>query len=283
MKHGLEIPNGDECGDPRTLAELARLAEESGWDGFFLEDYIIYYTSENAPTYDPWVSLAAIALSTERIRIGTAVTPLPRRRPWKLAREALTLDHLSGGRVMLGVGLGASDDASFTRFSEETNATRRGGMLDEGIDILAGLLSREPFNYSGEHYSVCDVTLLPSSVQSPRIPIWVGGSTQAGAVVRRAARCDGIVPYKSTDTSGWEDLTPDEVRDLRGRIEGRRTSATPFDVAIGGRSRGDDWEMERSYIRSLAEAGATWWMEGCPAADLDTMRAAIARGPLRVD
>ncbi len=283
MKYGLEIPNGDECGDPRTLAELARLAEESGWDGFFLEDYIIYYTSENAPTYDPWVSLAAIALSTEHIRIGTTVTPLPRRRPWKLAREALTLDHLSDGRVILGVGLGASDDASFTRFNEETNAARRAGMLDEGVDILAGLLSGEPFCYSGEHYSVGDVTFLPSPVQSPRIPIWVGGSTQAGAVVRRAVRCEGIVPYKSTDTSGWEDLTPDEVRDLRGRIEGRRTFATPFDVAIGGRSRGNDWEMERSYIRSLAEAGATWWMEGCPAADLDTMRATIARGPLRVD
>ena len=273
MKYGLEIPNGEECGEPRTLAELARLAEGSGWDGFFLEGYIVYYTSENSPTYDPWVSLAAVALSTERIRIGTAVTPLPRRRPWKLAREALTLDHLSGGRVTLGVGLGASDDRSFTRFGEETNAARRAGMLDEGIDILAGLLS-------GEHYSVGDVTFLPGPVQSPGIPIWVGGSTQAGAVARRAARCDGIAPYKLTNE--WEDFTADEVRGLKGRIEGMRSTEGPFDVAIGGRSRGDDWEMERSYIRSLAEAGATWWMEGCPAADLSTMRAAIARGPLRV-
>lgn len=283
MKYGLEIPNGEECGNPRTLAELARLAEESGWDGFFLEDYIVYYTSEDPPTYDPWVSLTAIALSTERIRIGTVVTPLPRRRPWKLAREVLTLDDLSGGRVILGVGLGASDDASFASFSEETDARRRAGMLDEGLEILAGLLSGEPFSFEGEHYSVDDVTFRPAPVRSSGIPIWVGGSTQAGAVIRRAARCDGIVPYKLTDTGEWEDFTPEEVQDLRERIGSQRTSSAQFDIAIGGRRRREDWELERSYIRSLAEAGATWWMEGCPAADLDAMRAAIARGPLRVD
>lgn len=282
MKYGLEVPAAGECGDPRTLAELARLAEDAGWDGFFLEDYVIYW-EPGVAAYDPWVCLATIGLATECIRIGTTVTPLPRRRPWKLAREALTLDHLSGGRVILGLGLGASDDASFTRFGEEMRVARRARMLDEGIEILTGLLSGEPFSYSGQHYSVDEVAFLPGPVQSPGIPIWVGGSTRAGAAVRRAARCDGIVPYKLTDTSGWEDLTPEEVRDLRVRIEAQRAVSTPFDIAIGGRSRREDREMERSYIRSLAEAGATWWMEGCPAADLDTMRAAIARGPLQVD
>src|SRR3712207_6085953 len=119
MRYGLEIPNGGECGNPHTLAELARVAEEAGWDGFFLEDYIFYYASHDPPTSDPWVALASIALATKQIRIGTTVTPFPRRRPWKLAREALTLDHLSGGRVILGVGLGASDDRSFVQFGEE--------------------------------------------------------------------------------------------------------------------------------------------------------------------
>ncbi len=282
MQYGLELPNGGLC-DAATLAELAALAESAGWDGVFLEDYIVYYSAPAAPTYDPWIALAAMALATQRIRIGTTVSPLPRRRPWKLAREALTLDHLSGGRVIVGVGLGASNDVSFARFGEETDARRRAKMLDEGLDILIGLLSGEPFAYTGEYYTVDEVQFLPKPVQAPRIPIWVGGSTQAGAVVRRAARCDGIVPYKLTDTRYWEDLSPADVRQLKAAIERQRALPAPFDIAIGGRARRDDWAQESEYIRSLAEAGATWWLEGCPLDDLEVMQARITRGPLRVD
>ena len=133
MRYGLEISAAGACGDARTLADLAQLAEESGWDGVFLEDYIIHYDPTYVRTYDPWVALAAMALRTERIRLGTTVTPIARRRPWKLARELITLDHLSGGRMILGVGLGDGAEQSFTHFGEVTDPKRRAEMLDEGL------------------------------------------------------------------------------------------------------------------------------------------------------
>lgn len=282
LRYGLEIPNGGECGDPHIFADLVHLAEEAGWDGIFLEDYICYYSAPDAPTYDPWVALAAMALRTERIRLGTMVTPLSRRRPWKLARELVTLDHLSDGRMILGVGLGDPQDKGFTHFGAMTDAKTRAELLDESLEILPGLWSGRPFSYRGKHYSVDEVTFLPGPVQSPRIPIWVGGSAQRKGVVRRAGRWDGIVPYKLPDTGDWRDMTPTDVRALKASIDQQRTTSLPFDIAIGGRSRRDDWEQERALIRSLAEAGATWWMAADPAADVDAMRVAIGRGPLRV-
>lgn len=129
MRYGIEIGAVGEYSNPRTLAELARLAEEAGWDGVFLEDYIVYW--DGGPTYDPWIALAAMALNTKRIRLGTSVTPLARRRPWKVARETMTLDHLSGGRFILGVGLGSRDGAGFARLGEVTDMRQRAKQLDE--------------------------------------------------------------------------------------------------------------------------------------------------------
>ena len=283
MRYGLEISAAGACGDARTLADLAHLAEDAGWDGVFLEDYIIHYDPLYLWTYDPWVALAAMALRTERIRLGTMVTPIARRRPWKLARELITLDHLSGGRMILGVGVGDGAEQSFTHFGEVTDPKRRAEMLDEGLDILAGLWSGQPFSYDGTHYTIREVAFVPRPVQVPRIPIWVGGSAQRKGVVRRAARWDGIVPYKGPGTTGWEDFTPDDIRQVRASIECQRSASTPFDIAIGGRSRGDDWEQERALIGGVAAAGATWWMEAIFAPDLEAMRAAIRRGPLRID
>ena len=240
MRYGLNLPNGGACSDARTLAEFAALAECSGWDGVFLEDYIVYQGRQDIPTHDPWLALAAMALRTQRIRLGTEVTPLARRRPWKLARETVTLDHLSNGRLILGVGLGASDDTSFTHFGEETDAKRRAEMLDEGLQILTGLWSGRPFSYRGKHYSVDEVRFLPATVQRPRIPLWIGGSTARKGVVRRAARWDGIAPYKNPDTSEWQDFTAEDIRELRAQIENERTSRTPFDVVVGGRERCED-------------------------------------------
>src|SRR5919205_126195 len=159
--------------DPQTLGEMARLAEDAGWDGIFLEDYIVYQGRQDIPTYDPWVALAAMAVRTERIRLGTEVMPLARRRPWKVARECVTLDHLSNGRLILGVGLGDSGDINFTHFGEETDARRRAKMLDEALDVLVGLWSGEAFSFEGEYYHLREVKLLPTPIQKPRIPIWV--------------------------------------------------------------------------------------------------------------
>jgi alkanesulfonate monooxygenase SsuD/methylene tetrahydromethanopterin reductase-like flavin-dependent oxidoreductase (luciferase family) len=282
MRYGLNLPNGGACSDARTLAEFAALAECSGWDGVFLEDYIVYQSRQDIPTHDPWLALAAMALRTQRIRLGTEVTPLARRRPWKLARETVTLDHLSNGRLILGVGLGASDDTSFTHFGEEIDAKRRAEMLDEGLQILTGLWSSRPVSYRGKHYSVDEVRFLPATVQRPRIPLWIGGSTARKGVVRRAARWDGIAPYKNPDTSEWQDFTAEDIRELRAQIENERTSRTPFDVVVGGRERREDWEQERALIGSLGEAGATWWVEWVAPAELEKMHAAIERGPLWV-
>jgi alkanesulfonate monooxygenase SsuD/methylene tetrahydromethanopterin reductase-like flavin-dependent oxidoreductase (luciferase family) len=283
MRYGLTLPCAGEGGDPRTTAELARLAEESGWDGVFLEDYIVHHSGKDAPTYDPWVALAAIAMATSRILIGTTVTPLPRRRPWKVARECVSLDHLSGGRVILGVGLGDTGDPGFSAVGEPVGNRERAEMLDEALDIVVGLWSGEPFSYAGQHYRIEEMVQRPRPVQAPRIPIWVGGNWPHKGVMRRAARCDGFVGGKEhAPDEPWQ-LTPAEVRELKAAIASQRTSAAPFEIALGGAARGEDLARDRALIRELAEAGATWWMEYVYPAlgGLEVMRARIRCGPLR--
>ena len=171
MRFGLNLGNGGPCADPRTMADLAALAEEAGWDGVFLEDYLVYQKQAGTPTYDPWVCLATMAMRTTRIRLGTTVTPLPRRRVAKLAAETVALDHLSGGRVTLGVGLGDAWDVALANLGEQTDARARARMVDEGLEVLVALWSGEPFSYAGQFYQVRDMTMLPRPLQSPRIPI----------------------------------------------------------------------------------------------------------------
>jgi alkanesulfonate monooxygenase SsuD/methylene tetrahydromethanopterin reductase-like flavin-dependent oxidoreductase (luciferase family) len=289
MRYGLNLPNGGACHDARTLAEFARLAEESGWDGVFLEDYLVWQGHQDVPTYDAWVALSAMALSTQRIRLGTMVTALPRRRPWKVARETVTLDHLSNGRLILGVGLGDTSvfirDPSFTHFGEVTSTQQRGQMLDEALDVLVGLWGGEPFSYDGEYYHVKEVTFLPRPVQSPRIPIWIGGGWPLKGPAQRAARWDGSCMYKHPGKGSSEQYTPDDIRTLKVFVDSHRTASASFDIALGGGGRSEDWEQERALIRSLAEAGATWWIEYLPPwlGGLDEMRQCITRGPLRID
>ena len=141
VRRGLSLPIFDELADPATLAALAVRAEQRGWDGVFLWDHVIYRAPVTAAT-DPWIALAAIAAATERIELGPMVTPLARRRPWIVARQAVALDQLSGGRFVLGVGLGLdSSGGELSRFGEQTDDRARAAMLDEGLDVLTGLLS----------------------------------------------------------------------------------------------------------------------------------------------
>ena len=150
MRCGVWVPNFGDYADPAEIRGLARDAEASGWDGLFLWDHA--HREETVPTADPWVLLAAVACATRRLRLGTLVTPVPRRRPWKLAREVTTLDHLSGGRVVLGVGLGSPADAEFARLGEDPDARVRARKLDEGLEVLEGLFGARPFSYRGEHF-----------------------------------------------------------------------------------------------------------------------------------
>jgi alkanesulfonate monooxygenase SsuD/methylene tetrahydromethanopterin reductase-like flavin-dependent oxidoreductase (luciferase family) len=286
VRYGLNLPAAGAGGDARTLGEFAAVAEAAGWDAVLLEDYLVYQNRQDIPTYDPWVALAVMAVRTNRIRLGTEVTPLARRRPWKLARETVTLDHLSGGRLVLGVGLGVDTDVDIANFGEHIDNRRRAAQLDEALDVLVGLWSGEPFNFVGEHYDVRETTCLPRPVQQPRIPIWVGGGYPNKGPLRRAARFDGACLYRAAAPGSSTDagrLEPDDVRGLKHFVEANRSMDSSFDIVVGGRKRGDDWEHERGLIRAVSEAGATWWIEWVPPAAPEVMRTAIERGPLRVD
>jgi alkanesulfonate monooxygenase SsuD/methylene tetrahydromethanopterin reductase-like flavin-dependent oxidoreductase (luciferase family) len=279
VRYGVALPTGMECADPRFLVELAERAEAAGWDGLFLEDYVVFQGHPGAPTCDSWVALAGMAARTRSLVLGTSVTPLARRRPWVVARQAAAVDQLSEGRMVLGAGLGdvgdhVVRDASFTHFGEELDARRRAGMLDEALEIIVGLWTGEPFSFEGEHFTVDEVTFVPPPVQQPRIPIWIGGGYPNPGPTRRAARWDGSMLYRVPG----HDLTPDDVQALREAAGDR-----PYDIAVGGRSREEDWEAERERLRAVAAAGATWSCDYVPPNDRDAMRAAVDRGPLRID
>ena len=276
MKYGLTFPASL---DARTLAELAREAEEAGWDGIFYWDTIF--------GNDPWVALSAVAMRTERVRIGTMLTPISRRRPWKLAGETVALDHLSNGRLILPVGLGAPG-TGFDKVGEETDRKTRAKMLDEGLEVLEGLWSGQPFNYSGEHYQVQDVTFEITPVQSPRIPIWVVGAWPRMKSMRRVLRYDGVLPVKMSEDGAFVDLTPADIQAIKMFIEEQRTQTTPFDIVMEGETPGDDREKAASIIRPLAQAGLTWWLEAVwstpeSQGGLEGMRARILQGPPRIE
>ena len=286
MKYGLSLPNGGVCGDARVLAELGCLAEEAGWDGVFVEDYIVHQSDGAVPTCDPWIALAAMAVGTSHIRLGTSVTPLSRRRPWKVAREAVAIDQLSNGRFILGVGSGDGGEAGFSRVNEARDAKERARILDEALDVIVGLWSGEPFSYHGDYFQVREMTFLPTPVQKPRIPILVGGGWPLKGPSLRAARYDGCCLYKQHASGDWSDWTPDDVRALKAFIEEHRSErerGMPYDIKLGGRSRSDDWEKDRALMKSMAEAGVTWWVEYVPAGELETMRESVRRGPLRIE
>jgi alkanesulfonate monooxygenase SsuD/methylene tetrahydromethanopterin reductase-like flavin-dependent oxidoreductase (luciferase family) len=278
MRYGLDISSAGPWGDPRTIAELAALAEQSGWDAVFLEDYVFFHSG--LEMYDPWVTLAAVALATERVTIGTLVTPLPRRRVWKVAAEAMTLDHLSGGRMVLGVGSGDPTAADFSGVGEPADSRTLAAVLDESLEVLAGLWSGEPVTHHGEHVDVTEVTLRPGPVQRPRIPIWVGGCLARTGPRERALRWDGACLY-GLPVGDWHDLTAADVHELRQTARARRGDDT-FVVAVGGRQRRDDLAAEVDYVTSLAEAGTDWWHEYVePTTPLEVARTRIAGGPIR--
>jgi alkanesulfonate monooxygenase SsuD/methylene tetrahydromethanopterin reductase-like flavin-dependent oxidoreductase (luciferase family) len=221
-----------------------------------------------------------MAMRTERIRLGTLVTALPRRRPWKLARETLTLDQLSGGRLILGVGLGYFANEEFAAFGEETDAKIRAAQLDEGLDVLTGLWSGEPFSYDGTQYQVKNVCFTPP-VQRPRIPIWVAGTWPLKAPFRRAARWDGVVPI---GRDFEKPLTPAEIRDIAAYIKEHRVSKEPFEIVRGGQTPGRDTAEDAAIVAPYAEAGLTWWLETrLPwLSSLVEVRERIRKGPPRV-
>lgn len=250
MRHGVSVPN---IGELDTLVEMGVRADRHGWDGFFVWDQMRLTTEMPVPLFDPWVLLAAVAVRTERVRIGTLITPVARRRPWKLARETVTLDHLSGGRVILGVGLGYPPDADFELLGEDTDERVRAARLDEGLEVLTRLWTAEPVDFEGTYLHVRRTRFDPMPVQRPRIPIWVGGMWPNRAPFRRAARFDGVVPIKVDDRGMPASLDPDELAEVVAYVRAHRTVDEPFEVIHGG-------APDPGAVAASEAAGATWYL-----------------------
>jgi hypothetical protein len=261
MNYGLYLSNFGEAINARLLAELAMEAENYGWDGFFLWDHILESRTQKAPLIDPWIALTAMAMTTQRIKIGTSVTPVNRRRPWVLARQTASLDQLSNGRLIFGVGLGYPPDVEFGMFGEETNDRLRAEKLDEGLTILSGLWTGKPFSFSGKHYQLEKMTFKPPSFQQPRPPVWVAGFWPNPAPFRRAARWDGVFPLKSGGG-----LVPTDLVAIQSFLNAERQKQnlpTPecFDFITVGSTPGNNPKKARLKVQQFAEVGATWWLE----------------------
>ena len=245
MQHALLLPPNGELSDPRVFGPLAAAAEAAGWDGLFLWDHVLRSPDQVGAIGDPWICLAAAAVTTKRIRIGTMVTPITRRRPIKLAREAVSLDQLSSGRLTLGLGLGVDSYGELSKLGEIVDARTRGQRLDEGVELLCRFWTGEQVDHRGEHFVADGVTVLPRPVQQPRVPLWFAARGEARKPVRRAARYDGIFPV---------DVTEETLRAMLDLIASERGSLDGFDVA--GRPSAD-----LSY-ETLTEIGVTWMFTG---------------------
>ncbi len=274
MKYGFVLP----AGDARAAADLAVELERAGWDGIFVWE----------PVWgvDAWVSLTACAMVTERIRLGTMLTPPSRMRPWKLASEAATLDNLSGGRVILSVGLGAPE-VGFEAFGEAVGRKERAELLDESLTIIDALWRGAlPFSHHGKHYNIDVPAEMPTGnpappIQQPRIPIWVVGLWPNERSMARVVKFDGLI-MSVPQTSGppFEQAGADEIRAAKAWLAERAPGRAHDIIVEGDSSTGDNGE----FVRSMRDAGATWYIEAMwSARDAAAVLARARQGPPRVD
>ena len=251
MKYAISIP---PFTDPDTVTALGREAEQAGWDGVFLWDHVQW--TAGMEVHDPWVLLGALAQATEHVRLGTMVTPLSRRRPWVVAKQVASLDHLSRGRAVLGVGLGEPTDLDFSDLGDQADQRTRAAMLDEGLEIIDQLW-RGPVHFAGEHYTVT-ADFYPRPVQRPRPPIWVAGVVPNRRPLRRARRWDGVVPE-----AGDGDLLPQDLAD--------HLAHEPADSGAPGPV---GWDVVAPWAAGVpaqeyADAGATWLVVSAWPTDAD--------------
>ncbi len=271
MRFGIYVPTFGDYDVP-TLAALAREAEHAGWDGFYIWDHLLWAPRPGVPLADTTVALTAIALATERVRFGALVTPLARRRPWKLAKEAATLDRLSGGRLVLGVGLGERGDLE--PVGETVDEHERAALLDEGLEVLTELWSGERVSHAGPAFHLAEAGMLPTPLQQPRIPIWVAGHWPNKPPFRRAAAWDGAIPLQRGFLP--EALSPVELHDCIEYVRAHRVTDAPFDLPAFGTSQ--HWPPLTAEYEA---AGATWWIEAVNPLEesLEEFHARITRGP----
>lgn len=283
LRRGLVLPNWEAGSQASRLVEAAIAAEEAGWDGVFLADHLIFpppselgagsTVEEHWPMADPWIVLGAIASSTKTIRLGTWVTPVARRLPWQTARDLATLDRLSEGRVILGVGLGRRPD--YEQFGQSWDFRTIAAKTDEALSVIDRLWSGERITHKGDHYDLKDVALLPTPVQTPRIPIVVGGIWPRKPAVRRGARWDGIMTHFPGDGVMPADGKPPESHASDMVSYYRTHTDQPGEVFLPANpeSRSSEWDDLAEHL------GATWLYtakhDGAWTLDLDI----IMRGP----
>ena len=270
MRSGLFLPIFDELADPAIVARLSAEADEAGWHGVFVWDHLQFRDVQEVA--DPWITLAAIAAATNRIRLGPMVTPLARRRPVKVVRETVTLDRLSGGRLTLGVGLGSDGYAhELSRTGEELDDKRRASMLDDSLEILAAAWSGEPVRHRGEHYVVDGMQFLPRPVQRPGVPVWVAGYPGRAKPLRRAAQYDGFFPVNLERPEQLAEIVAD-LTALR-KVAGKEIGDDTYDIVVALPPGVDP----APYVA----VGATWWLVEFPwdAVSVDQVRGVIRDGP----
>ena len=271
MRYGVIITGGEA----KEQVELARAAEAAGWDGVFTWDGI--HVGDDVPVHDPFTLMGAFAVATERVTLGAIIQPLSRRKPWEVARQTTTVDRLSGGRLVVPVGLGAVDDRGFGATGGETDRRVRAEMLDESLAILAGLWSGEPYGHRGEHYRFPAMAFTPTPVQRPRIPVWVVGAWPHARSMERVLRWDGLLPHV-----GEAELTPALLAEIRDWIRERR-SLEDFEIVVEGTTPADDPAAAAEQVIAWAEAGATWWIESDWSNwAVEPARRRIAAGPPRL-
>jgi alkanesulfonate monooxygenase SsuD/methylene tetrahydromethanopterin reductase-like flavin-dependent oxidoreductase (luciferase family) len=272
VRFGVYVPTFGEY-NVETLARLAGEVEAAGWDGFFIWDHLAWTPDGEQELADTTVALTAIALATERVRFGALVTPLVRRRPWKFAKETATLDRLSRGRLVVGVGLGAQGDVA--PFGEARRPAEGAEVLDEALEVLCSLWTGNPVMRVGAHFRLDAAVLRPTPLQRPRIPIWVAGFWPNRAPFRRAARFDGALPLARGEL--LKELAPAELRRCHDYIISRRSSGRPFDLVVFAPSVMSNPETLAAY----EDAGATWWVAAVDprSESLDDFRGRILHGP----
>lgn len=243
--------------------DLVCEAEAARWDAFFLPDGLAI---KNFELFDPWVMMGAIAARTTRIRFGAMITPVSRRRPWKLAKECVTVDHLSNGRLIFAAGLGACpDDDGFSTVGEAVDIKVRAQRLDEGLEIMDGLWKGEEYSFSGEHFKVDKMSMIPGPLQKPRIPIWVVGVWEKPKSLRRALAWDGLIPQRFKDQRPF---SPDDIRKIAEyAAKNRGASKGPIEIVSGGSTGGKKSKRASEIVKPFGEAGATWWVEFEPTLD----------------
>jgi alkanesulfonate monooxygenase SsuD/methylene tetrahydromethanopterin reductase-like flavin-dependent oxidoreductase (luciferase family) len=272
MLYGFIIPDMTDA-TTNAIVGLARDAEAAGWDAIFFWD--------GDWGYSPWITLAAMAVQTERVRLGAILHPLAWRQPWLFARETASLDQLSNGRLIVSIGLGAVDEQDFargrTRFGTPVDRNIRAQLLDEGLEIVDRLWSGQAVSFHGEHYQLEDFRMRPTPVQSPRVPIWAVGVWGRRKSMARVLRCDGMLTHESAAIA--------EIQAIKAFVDEQRTQTSPFDIVMEADTRGDTPEQARAKVRDWAGAGVTWWVETMwsPESSVADARTRIEQGPPRFD